>query len=157
MQGPAGPTGPTGPQGPAGPGGAVRGWVHSSDGKLFDGTAAVINILDGIPAGSYIITATVDTRSNLIPASGETASIVLRCALNANPLELATASESATGFEGDQAYASLAMTAALTVNEARRPYVFCSAAGANSYGSTNTAVNYYSRITVVQVDSVQFS
>lgn len=156
-EGPRGPAGPTGPQGPAGPTSAPVAYSHSATVTLDPEAAgaAIVNIMDGVPAGAYVVTATLSVRSTKSAGSGDRTDLEVDCFLNANTGpgtgELAHARSSTMSLEQRQASTSLAMTGTYRSAGPTRPYLFCTHTGRELTNGTLTRATYETHITMIAV------
>lgn len=131
-QGPAGPQGAAGPQGPAGPqgnSGLPAGYANESiDGYTLTETAnTTVVATPPLPAGSYIVNATVSLYSPTVPAGAQ-------CAIIGTP-----GNYSGANVPSNNGLATVAMTAGITLSAPGPITVQCSGTAQTS-GENITAI-----------------
>jgi hypothetical protein len=155
--GPTGATGATGPQGPAGPASAPVAYFHDATVTLEPEAegAAIVNIMDGVPPGAYVVNATLSVKSTKNAGSGDRTDLEVDCFLNANTGpgtgQLAHARSTTMSLEMHAASTSLALTGVYRSASPTRPYLFCSHTGRELSNGTLTRATYESHITMIAV------
>lgn len=146
VQGPkgdTGATGQTGPQGPAGPASAPSAWNHFDQGFLGKDKPTIVDIMDGVPPGSYVVTASATF-------TGHIGVTDVTCELHGNwgaGDELARARATGTGeySTGNSGMIAIAMTGAYNFGSSTRPFLLC---------TSNDGTDYTAHITMIKVGSL---
>ena len=107
--------------------------------------------MDGVPAGAYVVTATLSVRSTAF--ADDRVDLEVDCFLNANAGQgdLAHARSSTMSLENRPASTTLAMTGIYRSSGPTRPYLFCSHTGRELTNGSLTRAVYETHITMIAV------